>query len=156
LAILIRGRTICPICGLVITEGQPAILFGPFAPNEADPLRLFDDAAVHEACLRDHPLGAEAIRRWDRVRTSSGTPVCPVCGKPVTDPNDFIAIPRLTEDPLDPVFEFNSMALHRSHLARWPGRAKLAEELRRRISEGTLHGYAYSWLLEQVDLLGET
>lgn len=63
MALLLRGRTVCKLCGRVIAVADPVVLFpsGLFAVNE--PAFEVNDAAVHSACLDGKPYAADAIAR---------------------------------------------------------------------------------------------
>src|SRR2546427_3362411 len=81
LPILIRGKTVCSLCGRVINEGEEVTMFSAFIPNELDPLLIFHDGAFHAGCFRRHPLSAEADRRCNESleRTGPGHRKCTVC-----------------------------------------------------------------------------
>ena len=92
-----------------------------FAWNQSDPLWLFNDAAVHVACLAMDPRRAHVERVIAEVeaKTGPGNRVCAVCGDEVTDPEDYILIPRLTHIETDPLFRFRYTHLHKSHVPQW-------------------------------------
>lgn len=60
MALIIYGKTVCPICGNVIKEGQEVIAFSPFILNELDPLYFFNDAAFHTQCFYSYPAASKA------------------------------------------------------------------------------------------------
>jgi hypothetical protein len=73
MAILIRGKTVCALCGQVIKKGEKATLFPHFVVSRDDPLWKFTDRALHTVCVARDPLGPEAIAVADSaVRQDSG------------------------------------------------------------------------------------
>lgn len=155
MAVLVRGRSRCPICRRVIDDADEVKMFGPFVLNELDPVHLFSDAALHVACFAAHPLSPEAARRWDEfvIMTGPGKRWCVVCELEIVDPDDFVAFGPLTGDARDPLHVFNYVYLHRTHAPRWPERDRALRELRKALSRGTVRGQAYEFL-ERV--LGES
>jgi hypothetical protein len=61
MALIIRGRTACAICGAVLSAGDDifATSGGPIQPS--DPLCKFQDAGMHRHCFQEWPL-REAFR----------------------------------------------------------------------------------------------
>jgi hypothetical protein len=56
MALIIRGRTACAICGAVLSAGDDifATSGGPIQPS--DPLCKFQDAGMHRHCFQEWPL----------------------------------------------------------------------------------------------------
>src|ERR1044071_7143591 len=94
MSILVRGSSRCPLCGDVIGPDDQAILFPVFVANELDPLWLFNDIAVHEKCIDQHPLGRSALDRLSRYEKAMRlrTRRCAVCGEVITNPDDYLMI----------------------------------------------------------------
>lgn len=131
MALVFLGKTLCPICGIVLQKGEELVSFAPFVANRRDPLFRFSDAAFHRRCFEGEPLAEAALRRSEEV-ARRGAPrhrPCVVCGEEISVPDDHFGVGFLTEDTTSPVFEFNYLHLHRSHFARW----ERAAEFRRRI-----------------------
>jgi hypothetical protein len=63
MALVIRGRSKCRLCGLVISESDVIVTFpsGLFHPE--DPAFEVNDAGVHRACLLDTDFADFALRR---------------------------------------------------------------------------------------------
>lgn len=154
MAILVRGSTRCPICGEIIAEGDPAVAFPPFVPNQRDPLFFFSDAAFHERCLDDHPDGAAARKLAAEVRERSEADhlVCVVCGELIRDPDDFLGFGYLTGDSELAASRFNYVQLHRSHVDRWPDLPKALEALEQLRDSGKWEG---DWLPRLIGELRE-
>src|SRR5581483_10543679 len=121
MAIVIKDQTRCAICGEVIKSSDEFTAFPPAFPNQADPLHIFHDAAVHDRCLDTHPFREAAVRRIDerRVNSGSGKRICRICGKEVQDPNDYVGLGHLTDDPGSPLKDYNYAHFHRSHFGKW-------------------------------------
>jgi hypothetical protein len=60
MALIILGKTPCPLCGEPINETDEMVGFPAFISNQLDPLFPFSDAAFHADCFLRHPLSAEA------------------------------------------------------------------------------------------------
>jgi len=136
MALFIPGKTRCPICELPIKEEDDLIAFPPFIGDASDPLWMFSDGTFHYQCLARHPLAAEAERRsleW-RTRSRPGQRLCIVCSEEIVQPNDYGTLGHLTSDQEDPLFPFNYVQFHKSHLGLWPAWPQVRELLQSRIS----------------------
>jgi hypothetical protein len=118
-------------------RGDNVMLFSPFVLNTGDPLHIFSDAALHRDCVIKHPLGKKAIDMHEQVLQRLGdvkSRLCSACGQSITDPDDYFTTGYLVSDPVHPLFAFNFVQLHKSHLSGWPRtvelRRLLAEERR--------------------------
>lgn len=121
MALIILGKSLCSICRKPLMEDDEIVSFPPFAANRRDPLHRFSDAAFHRVCFAAEPLAESAIRRSEEVRAAGGPGDrrCVICGEQIKDPDDYFGTGFLTDDPSNPVFEFNYLQLHRSHFPRW-------------------------------------
>jgi len=52
MAILICGKTQCPICSAVISSGQPTVATQHFIQTQSNPLWRYSDAAMHYDCFQ--------------------------------------------------------------------------------------------------------
>ena len=50
MALIIRGKSRCPLCNSTLGQKDPLVAFSPFLPD-SHPLARFSDAAFHRACL---------------------------------------------------------------------------------------------------------
>lgn len=114
---LITPGTKCAICGELIA-GRSAVSFPHFSRNRKDPLFLFTDATVHRDCFEASPLRDQVRHRVDERKRRMKDRSCAVCGHPIKD--DWYTTGHLTDDPSDPLFEFNYVHLHLAHLSDWP------------------------------------
>ena len=123
----------CPICGREMSSTDELVMSPPFVPNRRDPLSFVSDGVFHRACFEGHPLSAEATR-YANDAEAHGQPDrrrCVVCGRLITDPDDYFGAGYVTSDEASPAYVFNFVQLHRSHFADWDW----AEDFRRAIGE---------------------
>ena len=52
MALLIRGKTTCLLCGKIIKERQEVVAFPAFLPS-GHPLGIFSDAVFHRTCFQE-------------------------------------------------------------------------------------------------------
>jgi hypothetical protein len=121
MAIIILGKTNCPLCQKPLLEGDETVAFPPLFANRRSGFRLFHDAGVHRSCIESHPLGPKAIALLERFTQSTGPGrrPCAVCGSQIADPDDYFGAGVLTEDPSSPLSEFNFVHLHQAHFPLW-------------------------------------
>lgn len=142
MAVIIEGKTVCPLCGKTINEGQEVVAFSHFVPNELDPIWMFSDGAFHATCFYEHPLAEKAQARWREIieRLSPGSRFCVVCKKEIKDWQDYFTLGYLVDDASHPLYHYNYTQAHRSHLSKWaelPYVYELIEDLRQ---SGTWQG----------------
>ncbi|NMN04859.1 MULTISPECIES: hypothetical protein [unclassified Novosphingobium] len=58
MAIVVRGKTECSVCGDVIAGSDDIVMFPHFIWDEAHPLWRFSDSAMHRRCFVD----------WDQAK----------------------------------------------------------------------------------------
>jgi hypothetical protein len=121
MAIILLGKTNCPLCGKLLEEGQEIVSFAPFVGNELDPLWSFSDAAFHSLCFHDHPLSVEATARYEEMRKKAGpgNRACVVCKAQIKDPDDYLGLGYLISDPQNPLHRYNYTHAHVSCLPKW-------------------------------------
>src|SRR5438034_11391672 len=71
MALLIRGKTKCSLCGQVITDGEEVMSFGPFVTNRRDPLLRYSDQSFHAAHFWRQPDAEKAMARWTRCENGA-------------------------------------------------------------------------------------
>jgi hypothetical protein len=67
MALLIRGKTNCPLCGKVILTNEAVVSFPAFL-KKTHALARYSDAAFHQECFDNSPDGSAVIKLFDRYR----------------------------------------------------------------------------------------
>lgn len=121
MALMIRGKTTCGICGHIIELNDAAVMFPPLTCNELDPLMGFSDKAFHQRCFEEHPLKSKVIVRLFEIMTNSrpGHRKCINCGFEIIDPDDYLNLGHFSDDPTNPLHRFNFTQLHKSCIHNW-------------------------------------
>ncbi len=153
MALLLLGKTICPICGLVIRDGQELKCFPPFVSNELDSLIIFNDACFHLNCFERHELADEALERSEEALLQLDTNTCVLCGKALVDYDDYFVMPGFSGDDASPLYEFNYLKMHRSCLSKWDRRAELLRLVRELKDSGSWRGYTVDYLMRELEIL---
>jgi hypothetical protein len=108
-ALILEGKTTCPICGKVLKTGEEIMGFPAFVSNQADPLLLFNDAGFHKDCVLAHALWPTLnwrMREYDE-KTGPGHRKGLVCGEEITHPDEYFGLGHLTDNPAHALFQFN-------------------------------------------------
>ena len=156
MAIIITGKSKCPICNEVMNESDEIVLFPPFVQNVNDPFYIFNDAGVHLTCLRDHKLGKQAIEYRNIVieKTRPENRICDIGGNVITKPDDYLFIDLLTSDLSEELSKFNFMTIDKNNLSQWQKRELFQDAAHRFINEGkwkSLTDFNYlSYLIIQI------
>jgi endogenous inhibitor of DNA gyrase (YacG/DUF329 family) len=153
MALVVLGETVCNLCGDKIENEDEAIAFPPFCQNENDICFQFSDGAFHSRCLDANPNGKIAISRasyWYQ-NVGPGKRKCDVCGAEVTDPNDYIFIPYMSDINGDPLMDFNCIHLHKSHIAQWDRKETFIELAFSAIKSGFWKGSDLDFLIKEID-----
>lgn len=69
MALIIRGKSLCHICGLVISEDDEVQLFPPALLDPSSDAAHLNDSGVHVACfeaLPEHDEAAKALADYLR------------------------------------------------------------------------------------------
>jgi hypothetical protein len=153
MALVFYGHTTCAICNQIIEEGEAIIAFPPLFPNKRDPLYIFHDSASHLNCLQNHQFGANAIARFEQYRahTGPGHRQCRICGKEITDPDDYFGFGHLTDDDTRPVFAYNFACFHKSCLKDSSTALYLMYELEKLQGSGEWEGPSLPWLIAELN-----
>jgi hypothetical protein len=67
MAIVIRGKSACQLCGNVMAEGDALVMTSPFISDRSDPLWRFSDAAFHAPCFSGWEKKAEFVRQFNEA-----------------------------------------------------------------------------------------
>ena len=152
MALLIFGKTVCPLCDRVIKSGESTHSFPAFVVNEKDPCFIFSDCAFHEECVRQHKLGAYATQRVEGwvSKVGPGKRKCVVCQNEVTNPDDYLLVEHLSDDANDPLRAFNYTHLHKSCLPKWKSRDYFVGLVNKVIASGRWQGGYLAHLLNEI------
>lgn len=129
-------------------------MFPPFVGNQADPLYVFNDAAVHATCFRKHPLAEAAQARYEelRERTSPRNRTCLICDERISNPDDYLAFGHLVDDTKHTLHSLNYAQFHRSCLSSWSALADVLRNLETLDQSGTWKGDALKRLIKDLRL----
>jgi hypothetical protein len=154
MAIVVLGKTLCPICNRVIDDEKQVISFPPIVTNEMDPLFLFHDSAFHEECFRRHPLATAATIRVEEMheKTAPANRRCQVCMRLIVDPDDYFTLGHLVTAVNHPLWPYNYAQFHRSCLHDWKDRVFVKSLLEELLSSGKWRGPALRWVLDGLSL----
>jgi hypothetical protein len=152
MALILSGKTKCPLCGKAILATDKIVGFPAAFPNENDPLHIFHDAAVHEQCLNSHPLKLAAERRMAeyRQKTGPGNRRCYVCGKEILKPDEYTGLGHLTDDPTLTASKYNYAHFHRSCFKVWPERTHVLSLLEDMVKTGAWRGPGLSLMIKDL------
>lgn len=152
MAIIVRGKTKCPLCGQLIKDGEEAVGFPNFVGNELDPLWVFTDGAFHAECFHTHPLSEKALERCDEAIKRNGprNRVCVVCEKQITDPDEYFTLGHLTADEAAPLYRYNYVQAHSSCLPKWRQLTYVTKLIQNLKDSGTWQGNALGILLAEL------
>lgn len=151
MAIFINGMK-CPLCGEPMFADQSVRMFKPFVSNPDDPLVVFNDATVHETCFLNDKRAVAAERRYKAFLDANApaSRVCRASGKLITDPDDYFALGFLTDDPSEPLHEFNWAHFSKDALGRWRERESLLALLDTARSNPKMHRAGIEWLIAEI------
>jgi hypothetical protein len=151
MAIFVPGMR-CSISDQAIKSADDAVMFPAFVGNQDDPLHVFSDAVVHVEAFRKHPLATKAQARYEefRQRTAPKARLCFICGKQITDPDDYLGLGYLVDDVNHPLNRFNYAHLHRSCLAEWSELPTLIHSLETFDQSGMWKGDGLKSLIKEL------
>lgn len=131
MGLLILGATRCPICARLIEQEDSIVNFPPIFVNEHHAVFEVTDAVVHRSCLAERPYAQLAIRKLAACEERRLLPrVCRICGRSISDPDDYFGTGPLADDPAEDVARLDWFEAHIQCLRTWAGRSRLAEDLR--------------------------
>jgi hypothetical protein len=121
MAILILGKSICPLCNQVIKENDDIVMFSPFVSNKKDDLWFISDAVVHKNCRHKIPILERAINlhKEKEYSTLIENRLCNVCGEKVDNLEDYLTIGCISSDKDSDLYQFNFLNFHTSHVQYW-------------------------------------
>jgi hypothetical protein len=156
MALIVTGMP-CRICGQPMNSSQGLTTFTAFVSNQSDPVFFFNDAAFHTTCFEKHPLAEKAMKRMDEVleHCRYDKRICTVCNHIITDPDDYFGFFHLTEDVEHPLYPYNYLHFHLSHLAEWEDLPRAYQLIKVLRDSGTWTGKGLDYLLQAIENSGE-
>ena len=67
MALIFPGKTTCPICNEVLSDGEPIVATSHFIADNQDPLWPFSDAGMHKSCFLEWEHKREFVRRYNAI-----------------------------------------------------------------------------------------
>jgi len=155
MALIISGKSTCPLCGLVMQKDEEIYGFPAFVGDESDPIYPYSDAGFHTACLAADPLGMIAIEAVDEwyANTGPGKRHCTVCGVEVMNHDDYLGLDYLARSADHPLRRFNYIHLHKSCVPRWEARAEFIATAKEVIAAGEWAGNVLPRLVARLEKL---
>ena len=152
MAIVILHSSICRLCGRVLRQGEEVTSFPAFAVSIADPHFDFPDDAFPTDCLTKANGGLGVVQRVEDwfANVGPGKRRCQVCGKEVTNPDDYILIDYLTNRESGPLSKYNYTHLHGSCVAQWQRLPEFTSLVRQAIAEAHWNSAYLSKLVVEI------
>lgn len=145
MAIVLRGKTECRICGEVLDEDDEICAFPALISNQADPLFELNDCAFHKNCFRNSPLSQRLLAILNAWEKKTESRECILCSTIITDPDDYFIFPYFGEGILH---DQSFAQFHRSCLSNWSELGTCIEELMRLNEIGSWGGDTLDKLIE--------
>ena len=70
MAIILRGKTPCRICGEVLGNTDQVLGVPAFIADDSDSLWQYSDAAFHRSCFQDWDMRDEFVARFNTTMSS--------------------------------------------------------------------------------------
>lgn len=71
MAVIIRGKSKCSVCGKVIDERDQIVATSQFITDANDPLWKFSNTAMHKRCFLGWDRRSEFIDRYNQIASGS-------------------------------------------------------------------------------------
>jgi hypothetical protein len=153
MAIIFHGLSQCPLCGKTLTNEAEYISFPAMVSNLKDPMAVFSDAGIHEACITEHPLKEKALHFREACLKIADN-LTDFDGKPV-DHKDLLNLGLITSDESEELFIFNFTVLNIHSIAGWKDKELFLELVKKFKNEGKWEGIANfdypDYLIRQIE-----
>jgi len=157
MALLLLGKTECPIRGKVINKEDAHYGFASFIANTLDPLYFVNDRVFHQECLYSANYGKKAIIYSELLHLKSGPEnrKCIVTGDLITKQDEHIYIGYLTSDEKSNLHQFNFTHINKINLLKWTNRKYCITELTKLLNSNTWREYGSNnkYLLKLINTL---
>ena len=152
MAIILKGKTTCTLCGNRLEEGQELVSFPPFVANEFG--SAVDILRWRLSCRMLSQTSSLGTQRLDTRRSQNaaalGIRVCIVCKSEITNPDDYLSLGYLVADKTHPLYRYNCAQIHYSCLHKWPTRRLVSEMIRDLSQSGTWRGKSLDSILSSL------
>jgi hypothetical protein len=150
---LVTNSAVCAICGKPLGVDSPLVGFPAFVANPRDPIAFFSDSAFHRECFGRHPLADVALARYQAFldQTPPRSLSCSICGRAITNPDEYGSLGYLTGDTRSPAFRFNYFQFHRACIRSWPDLPNLHAALHALRASGEWDTVALQRLVDSFD-----
>jgi hypothetical protein len=71
MALILLGKSECPLCGGVLREGDELVGTSHFIGDPADPLYRYSDAGMHKECFLHWDLRSDFVSRYNSLHRSN-------------------------------------------------------------------------------------
>ena len=152
MALLFRGKTLCPICSKVIGVNDSIVAVPPLITNKFDKLFKYNDSSYHLACAGKNPdfeLLQKLTEIWES-RSSNRTSF--LSKEPILCPEDFYSFPYFGEG--DFFTEINFQQCNRHELANWKALPELIENLQKVLESGAWDAAKLECIIGELKTLG--
>jgi len=152
MAIFIQGMR-CPLCGRPILAGESVKMFKSFVSDPDDPLFVFSDAALHFGCFYNDARASIAEKRYEAFSEANKAEArrCRISGVLIADPDDYLSLGYITDDPREPLYDYNWAHFSKRALRIWPQIGSLIEMLEEAKSKPIFHKKSLDWLIAELN-----
>lgn len=124
MAVIIKDKTKCALCGKIIKEQEKIIAIPDFSYNEKDLLNYFSNKVFHKNCYISHPLSNLMDKKLKCIEKRYDEKKCYISKELITiesiqHPDNHIFTGILTDNSLHPLFKFNNIHLNKRYLEFW-------------------------------------
>jgi hypothetical protein len=153
MTLIFHGKTRCKICEQLIVDGEDITSFSHFVRNEADPYYFFTDAAFHTRCLQSHSQCERVTAVYRAFSHYNQHKIDQLSGNVFTtaDTDFVVGLGYLTDDPENPLFEYNFLYFDDRTLSQWSELPTLVTLLQTERAAGRWVGWGADYLLAAME-----
>lgn len=151
MAIILEGKSTCPLCKAVLNSTKEFRMTPPITGNTQDALFELSDAGIHIDCLDKNPLKERLLHHIDLYRESLELREglrCHVDGEQITDPREAIFLSLLTSDQTQELYQYNYLTFNKKNIKVWVAYNHFVQVCERFLSEGKWQGLESFNMLE--------
>ncbi len=154
MAIIIRGKTVCKLCGNVIQEDQNVLSYPEFTYSDIDPLAVFSGGVFHQDCVIQHELKEKLFERFKKIEEGYFSKICVISNEKlnlsnVHHPDNHIYLGHLVDDKSSPLFRYNYCHINKRYFEFWDEKSDFLNYLK---ELAKLEGYSkVNSLIDQLE-----